>query len=157
EVRLLTGKRLWPCHVDPAQLQTALLNLVLNAHDAMPDGGTLTIETRNVVLAEGAVAGCMPGPYVIVSVTDTGNGMPPEVRDRAFEPFFTTKEVGKGTGLGLSMVYGFVRQSGGDVAIDSRPGAGTTVSLYLPRATQMPEAEVAAARTPAVPAGSERI
>jgi CheY-like chemotaxis protein len=145
------------CHVDSALLETALLNLALNARDAMPDGGVLKIETRNLVIDEGAAAGCLPGSYVMVSVTDTGCGMPPEVRDRVFEPFFTTKEVGKGTGLGLSMVYGFVRQSGGHVAVESAPGAGTTVALYLPKATQKPDAEVEGIQTQAIPPGSERI
>jgi PAS domain S-box-containing protein len=157
EVKLLTDGPLWLCHVDPSLLETALLNLALNGRDAMPDGGVLEIETRNVVVDEGAAAGCLPGSYVKVSVTDTGCGMPPEVRDRVFEPFFTTKEVGKGTGLGLSMVYGFVRQSGGYVAVESAPGAGTTVALYLPRATQEPDAEVEAIQTQAIPGGSERI
>jgi signal transduction histidine kinase len=157
EVKLRTDERLWLCHVDPSLLETALLNLALNARDAMPDGGGLEIETRNIVVDEGAVAGCLPGSYVRLSVTDTGCGMPPEVRDRVFEPFFTTKEVGKGTGLGLSMVYGFVRQSGGHVAVESAPGAGTTVALYLPKATQKPDAEVETVHTQAIPGGSERI
>jgi len=155
EVKLRTDDRLWLCHVDPPLLETALLNLALNGRDAMPDGGVLEIETRNAVLDEGAVAG--PGSYVRLSVTDSGCGMPPEVRDRVFEPFFTTKEVGKGTGLGLSMVYGFVRQSGGHVAVESAPGVGTTVALYLPKATQKPDAEVEAIQTQAIPPGSERI
>jgi signal transduction histidine kinase len=155
EVKLRTDDRLWLCHVDPPLLETALLNLALNGRDAMPDGGVLEIETRNVVLDEGAVAG--PGSYVRLTVTDSGSGMPPEVRDRVFEPFFTTKEVGKGTGLGLSMVYGFVRQSGGHVAVESAPGVGTTVALYLPKATQKPDAEVEAIQTQAIPPGSERI
>jgi signal transduction histidine kinase len=157
EVKLSTGGSLWVCHVDPSLLETALLNLALNGRDAMPDGGVLEIAARNVVLDEGAVAGCLPGSYVQVSVSDTGCGMPPEVRDRVFEPFFTTKEVGKGTGLGLSMVYGFVRQSGGHVAVESVPGAGTTVALYLPKATQEPDAEVEAIQTQDIPGGSERI
>ena len=157
EVRLLTDQQLWLCHVDPPLLETALLNLALNGRDAMPNGGVIKIETRNVVLDEGAVPGCLPGSYVKVSVTDIGCGMPPEVRDRVFEPFFTTKEVGKGTGLGLSMVYGFVRQSGGYVAVESAPGAGTTVALYLPKATQKPDAEVEAIQPQGIPEGSERI
>jgi CheY-like chemotaxis protein len=99
----------------------------------------------------------LPGSYIKVSVTDTGCGMPPEVRDRVFEPFFTTREVGKGTGLGLSMVYGFVRQSGGYVDVESAPGAGTTVALYLPKATQTPDTEVEAIQPRAIPGGSERI
>jgi signal transduction histidine kinase len=160
EVKLLTDESLWLCHVDPAQLQTAVLNLALNGRDAMLDGGVLEIETRNVIVPEGDVAGCPPGSYVRLSVKDSGSGMSPEVRERAFEPFFTTKEVGKGTGLGLSMVYGFVRQSGGHVAIESTLGAGTTVILYLPKAAHMPEAQanvVQAQVATAAPTGSERI
>ncbi len=157
EVKLRTDEQLWLCHVDPSLLETALLNLALNGRDAMPDGGVLEIETRNVVLDEGAVAGCAPGSYVRLSVTDTGCGIPPEVRDRVFEPFFTTKEVGKGTGLGLSMVYGFVRQSDGHVTIESTAGVGTTVALYLPRATQKPDAKVETNQAEAIPGGSEQI
>jgi signal transduction histidine kinase len=157
EVKLRADEQLWRCHVDPSLLETALLNLALNARDATPDGGVLELETRNVVLDEGVVAGCLPGSYVRLSVADTGCGMPPEVRDRVFEPFFTTKEIGKGTGLGLSMVYGFVRQSGGHIAIESTPGAGTTVALYLPKATQKPDAGVEVIQPQAIPQGSERI
>jgi signal transduction histidine kinase/HAMP domain-containing protein len=157
EVKLRTDEQLWLCHLDPSLLETALLNLALNGRDAMPDGGVLEIETRNLVLDEEAVAGCVPGPYVRLSVTDNGRGMPPAVRDRVFEPFFTTKEVGKGTGLGLSMVYGFVRQSDGYVTIESAPGVGTTVALYLPRATQMPDAEVETIQPEAILGGSEQI
>ena len=119
--------------VDPTQAELAVLNLAINARDAMPQGGTLTIGARNarLVVPQGAAA---PGDYVVLSVSDSGTGMAPEVLERVLEPFFTTKAVGKGTGLGLSMVHGFVTGSGGDMQIESRPGAGTTVSLWLPRA-----------------------
>ncbi|TAI61473.1 ATP-binding protein [Bradyrhizobium sp. Leo170] len=157
EVRMRTDKRLWLCQVDPSLLETALLNLALNGRDAMPGGGVLEIETRNVVLDEGAVAECPAGPYVRLTVADIGHGMAPEIRDRIFEPFFTTKEVGKGTGLGLSMVYGFVRQSNGYVTVDSAPNAGTTIALYLPKATQEPHAELETEQTRAVRGSSERI
>lgn len=156
-VKVWTREGLWLCHVDPARLETALLNLALNARDAMPNGGVLEIEMKNIVVTEGAVAGCLPGSYVRLSVRDFGFGMSPEVRDRVFEPFFTTKEVGKGTGLGLSMVYGFVRQSGGHVAIESAVGKGTTVVLYLPRAAQKPDVEMEDVQPRGFPAGSERI
>ncbi len=155
---MIVDEQLWPCHVDPAQLETALLNLTLNGRDAMPDGGVLTIEARNVFLDEEAVAGVAPGPYVKLAVIDTGCGVPPETLDRVFEPFFTTKEVGKGTGLGLSMVYGFVKQSDGHVTIESTVGVGTTVTLYLPKTTQASGIELEADETQAVPAaGSARI
>jgi PAS domain S-box-containing protein len=126
------GVGLWTCEVDPGQLQNALLNLVVNARDAMPDGGRLCIETRNTSF-DSAQGDRRAGEYVTLSVSDTGTGMPPEVIARAFEPFYTTKGTGQGTGLGLSMVYGFAQQSGGDVTIESAPGAGTKVTLYLPR------------------------
>lgn len=156
ELQLDADEDLWLCHVDPALLETALLNLALNARDAMTDSGVLRIETRNVV-AHQCIDGCSPGSYVKLSVTDNGSGMPAEVRDRVFEPFFTTKEVGKGTGLGLSMVYGFVRQSGGHIAVDSTPGAGTTIALYLPATEEQPDAEADIADACALPKGSERI
>ncbi|KFI06711.1 PAS domain-containing sensor histidine kinase [Massilia sp. BSC265] len=121
--------------VDAARFESALLNLVVNARDAMPDGGRLTLDTAQVALQEGEVAGLAPGPYVCISVTDTGTGMSPETVRRAFEPFYTTKETGKGTGLGLSQVYGFIKQSGGEVVIQSTLGEGTTIAIYLPAVT----------------------
>lgn len=126
---------LWPVEADPNQLESALLNLAVNARDAMPVGGRLAIRSGNRTLpsSEASAAGVPAGDYVEIAVADTGTGMPPEMRARAFEPFFTTKEVGKGTGLGLSMVYGFVRQSGGTVSIHSTEGLGTTVRILLPR------------------------
>src|ERR1043166_137468 len=127
---------LWPAEVDAPQLEAAILNLAINARDAMPDGGKVTIETANVFLDEfycRSVEAVKPGQYVMISVSDTGTGMPQEVIDKAFEPFFTTKAAGAGTGLGLSQVYGFIRQSGGHVRIYSEVGEGTTVKLYLPR------------------------
>ncbi len=126
---------LWPTLVDQNQLENALLNLCINARDAMPHGGRLTIETSNRVI-DGEAAKALeltPGDYICLSVADTGTGMPPAVMERAFDPFFTTKPIGKGTGLGLSMIYGFARQSGGDVRITSEVGRGTRIRLYLPR------------------------
>ncbi len=157
DIRLKADEQLWLCYVDPPLLEAALLNLALNGRDAMPNGGVLEIATRNVVLDEGAVDGCAGGPYVRLSVTDTGCGIPPDVRARIFEPFFTTKEVGKGTGLGLSMVYGFVRQTGGCVAVESVPDTGTTIALYLPKAKQEPGAEAAAVQARTIPRGCERM
>ncbi len=131
---------LWPAVADPVQIEVALLNLALNARDAMPEGGTLTFRTRNITAARpGTGQAELPqGDYVMVTLSDTGHGMPAEVQARAFEPFFTTKGVGKGTGLGLSMVYGFATQAGGTVTIDSVPNEGTVISLYLPRAAPEP-------------------
>jgi PAS domain S-box-containing protein len=124
---------LWCATVDPAQLELAILNLCINARDAMPESGTLTLATRNATIEPDEVPDLAPGEYVVVSVSDTGLGMTPEVLNRVFEPFFTTKEVGKGTGLGLPMVYGLAQQSGGTVTITSAPGQGTRVDLYLAR------------------------
>lgn len=148
----------WNARIDPGQLENAILNLAINARDAMPDGGTVRVEVSNVVLDRSYSIlhpDVTPGSYVLVAVSDTGTGMPPEVAAQAFDPFFTTKRDGKGTGLGLSMVYGFVRQSNGHIRIDSAIGQGTSVKLYLPR-TQDPVTEKAA--DPAVaPTGKERI
>ncbi|KUM43051.1 PAS domain S-box protein [Pseudomonas sp. EpS/L25] len=126
---------LWQALTDAHQLESALLNLVLNARDALPDGGTIRIETRNVYLSESGngLDAVSAGDYVALLVTDDGTGMPPEVMARAFDPFFTTKPIGQGTGLGLSMIYGYAKQSKGHVRLDSLPGRGTTVGLYLPR------------------------
>ena len=123
----------WPIYVDPHQLENAIVNLAVNARDAMDGRGLMRIATENVRLAANQVGDIRPGEYVKISVTDTGCGMPPDVLERAFEPFFTTKPVGKGTGLGLSQIFGFAHQSGGEVGIESEVGRGTTVSIYLPR------------------------
>lgn len=123
--------------IDAARLESAVLNLVVNARDAMPGGGRLEVASANVTLAQGGVHGLAPGDYVRLSVKDTGSGMSPETIARAFEPFFTTKEVGKGTGLGLSQVYGFIKQSGGEVVIESAPGEGTTIAIWLPAVTSL--------------------
>jgi signal transduction histidine kinase/CheY-like chemotaxis protein len=123
----------WPIYVDPHQLENAMVNLAVNARDAMDGQGSMRIGTRNVTLSANEVGDIQAGDYVRISVSDTGCGMTAEVKDRAFEPFFTTKPVGKGTGLGLSQIFGFAHQSGGEVGIDSAVGKGTTVSIYLPR------------------------
>ena len=139
QLQFLLSPTVDPCRVDPAQFQAALLNLVVNARDAMPEGGgRVSIETGSVMLDAASSADVAPGRYVRVTVSDTGSGMSPEVIERAFEPFYTTKEVGKGSGLGLSQVYGFVKQSGGHIDLGSESGVGTTVRIYLPRAYDAP-------------------
>jgi PAS domain S-box-containing protein len=133
---------LWFCRVDPGQLEHTILNLAINARDAMPRGGTLTLTARNGVLDRHAGIvhqwGAQPGQYVILEVRDTGTGMSPEVMSQVFDPFFTTKEIGKGSGLGLSMVYGFIKQSGGYIAAESEIGKGTLITVYFPRDTSKP-------------------
>ncbi len=146
-IELRLADNLWPAVVDPGQLENALLNLAINARDAMPEGGRLIIETANQTLGKGDIAQdqdeeLAPGDYVMITTSDTGSGMPANVRARAFEPFFTTKDVGKGSGLGLSMVFGFVKQSGGQVLIDSKEGNGTTVRIFLPRSEEIVASEV---------------
>jgi PAS domain S-box-containing protein len=145
-------------HIDPSRLTNAVLNMAINARDAMPNGGKLLLETHRVVLDEAyaqAHADVVAGPYVMLAVSDTGTGMSPDTQQKAFEPFFTTKEVGKGSGLGLSMVYGFVKQSGGHIKIYSEEGHGTTIKLYLPPGDGM--ADVAATTAPQVEGGAETI
>jgi PAS domain S-box-containing protein len=137
KVEVVGAAGLWPTKVDPVQLESALLNLAINARDAMPGGGQLTIETANkwIDARAGNERELAPGQYISICVTDSGTGIPKDIVDRIFDPFFTTKPIGQGTGLGLSMIHGFVRQSGGQVRVYSEPGKGTTMCLYLPRFT----------------------
>ena len=159
EIAMVLEPQAWPAMVDPSQLSTALINLAVNARDAMPEGGKLTLETDNVVLDETyaqAHSEVQPGNYVMIAVSDTGTGVPEGLREKIFEPFFTTKQMGKGTGLGLSMVYGFVKQSGGHIKLYSEAGHGTTIKIYLPRAGE--QADTAAEQAPApVTGGNETI
>jgi signal transduction histidine kinase len=157
QVETVLGVGLWQVEVDPAQLESALLNLAVNARDAMPDGGKLTIETGNAHIdPRSAKEYSLPeGQYVLIGVTDTGTGMTSDVAEKAFDPFYTTKGVGKGTGLGLSQVYGFVRQSGGHIKIYSEVGVGTTMKIYLPRSLADADEE-AAVPSPTVHGGSTR-
>jgi signal transduction histidine kinase len=162
-IRLATifADGLWRAEVDPSQIEDALLNLAINARDAMPDGGDITIETANMELDGNYAllhAGAVPGDYVALSVTDTGSGMTPEVIEHATEPFFSTKKPGEGTGLGLSMIYGFCKQSGGHMSIYSEVGVGTTVRLYLPRSHDgAPAAAAEPVEAVRMPGGTESI
>jgi CheY-like chemotaxis protein len=136
EIQTVGSAGLWQVEADVGQLESALVNVAINARDAMPTGGKLTIEATNIFADESYCRSnpeVSPGQYVLICVSDTGTGMPEHVAARAFEPFFTTKELGQGTGLGLSQVYGFVKQSGGNVKIYSETGEGTTIKIYLPR------------------------
>jgi signal transduction histidine kinase/CHASE3 domain sensor protein len=158
EITTVLGHDVTATHVDPSQLANSVINMALNARDAMPDGGRLVLETSTVVLDEAYVAAnpdVTAGPYVVLAISDNGSGMKAEVRERAFEPFFTTKEVGQGSGLGLSMVYGFVKQSGGHIKVYSEEGQGTTIRLYLPPARG--KVEAIAADGGEVTGGSETI
>ena len=156
-VEFAAEEGLWPTWCDPNQVENALLNLTINARDAMPNGGRLTIEARNVALIPGGAHDLPAGDYVMLAASDTGAGMTPEVMARAFDPFFTTKPIGQGTGLGLSQLYGFAKQSGGQAMIESEPGKGATVRLYLPRHRGLVEpVEAAAEPVASRPAASGR-
>jgi PAS domain S-box-containing protein len=158
EIEAILADDLWTTSVDRAQLEAALVNLCVNARDAMPNGGRLLIETSNTTLDQAYAAdnaGVVPGDYVMLAVSDTGHGMSPDILKKVFEPFFTTKGVGKGTGLGLSMVYGFIKQSSGHIKIYSEVGHGTTIRMYMPRSSAPVEEAGAVAAAP--PRGSERI
>jgi PAS domain S-box-containing protein len=160
DLRVDVTPDLWPATIDPPQFENALVNLAVNARDAMAQGGKLTIETANVTLDETYAEQheeVTPGDYVMAAVSDTGTGMAPEVLEKVFEPFFTTKDVGKGSGLGLSMVYGFVKQSNGHVTIYSETGHGTTVKLYMPRYHEAAAKQAARDDPPEFAPGSERI
>jgi two-component system cell cycle sensor histidine kinase/response regulator CckA len=142
---LIHGRDLWPVKVDVSQFEQVIVNLAVNARDAMPDGGKLIIRTANVATDEAgklAYKGMPAADYVRIEVADTGTGIPADIRDKIFEPFFSTKEVGKGTGLGLSTVYGIVKQTGGFIYVDSEPGQGTSFHIFLPRHHAEPEVQV---------------
>jgi CheY-like chemotaxis protein len=148
EIKTALDADIWPALVDPGQLSSALVNLAINARDAMPDGGTLTFATSNITMdgRDASASGIdRVDDYVVVEVTDTGTGIPEAIRDKIFDPFFSTKETGQGTGLGLSMVFGFAKQSGGNIEVDSEEGRGTTFRIYLPKAdfeaSQIPSAD----------------
>jgi PAS domain S-box-containing protein len=158
EIETRLADEAWSAMADPSQLSSAIVNLAVNARDAMPGGGKLTLETGNRELESTGTAGDgVGGAFVMVAVGDTGHGIPADIRERVFEPFFTTKEVGRGTGLGLSMVYGFARQSGGTVAIESEEGRGTVMRLFLPRAKGEAAVRTAPVQVPATARGRETI
>ena len=160
EIKPILADDAWTALVDPSQLTTAVLNLALNARDAMPGGGKLSLETNNVYLDENYASmhsEVTPGNYVMVAVSDTGAGIPASLLERVFDPFFTTKEVGKGTGLGLSMVFGFIKQSGGHIKIYSEEGHGTSVKMYLPRATGLNQTAAEALISANVEGGNETV
>lgn len=158
-IEIVRGSGLWKAVVDPHELENAVLNLAINARDAMTEGGRLTIETANIAVDDSYAAAheMTPGQYAMLAVSDTGQGMPVDVQQKAFEPFFTTKQKGKGSGLGLSMVYGFARQTGGQVRIYSEPEAGTTIRLYIPRADVETYTRQAPAASSSLQSGTEQI
>jgi CheY-like chemotaxis protein len=160
ELTFLPSRDLGYVRIDPYQIEQVLINLTVNAQDAMPGGGQLTIETRNMRIESAAGRrddDVAPGDYVLILVRDTGHGMDREVQARVFEPFFTTKKTGQGTGLGLSMAYGVVQQSGGQIRLESKSGAGTTFRIYLPRVAGAEPETLAAFSPPPTPRGSETI
>jgi hypothetical protein len=160
ELKIAYAPDLWPVTIDPHQFENALINLSINARDAMPNGGTLVIETANETLDEVYAKQqpeVTPGDYVMLAVSDTGSGMPPEILEKVFDPFFTTKVVGKGSGLGLSMIYGFAKQSNGHVTIYSEVDHGTTVKLFLPRSPEPAAPEETSDDARKHDHGSERI
>jgi len=145
---------------DAGQLEQVILNMVLNAHDAMPNGGRLTLETANVTVGEqdtDPYSEFQPGNYALLAITDTGRGMSPEVQARLFEPFFSTKDVGKGTGLGLATCYGIIKQSGGHISVTSEPGRGTTFKIFLPQVQSETQMLAQANQLPDLPGGTETL
>jgi CheY-like chemotaxis protein len=160
EMETVLAPNLWAVEVDPTQIEQVVVNLAVNARDAMPNGGCLTVETANTVLDEESVAErveMQPGEYVLLAVKDTGVGMSDEVRSHIFEPFFTTKEMGRGTGLGLSTVFGIVKQSSGDIWVESEEGRGSLFKIYLPRADQTETSPAKIDAKKKAPLGSETI
>jgi signal transduction histidine kinase/CheY-like chemotaxis protein len=157
EVTIDLPEDLWPVAVDPSEFELALLNIAVNARDAMPNGGVFRLEASNARCGGGAANGGLCGDFVAIALSDTGTGMPAEVAARAFEPYFTTKDIGHGSGLGLSQVYGFVSQSGGGAVITSEPGEGTEITLFLPRASAAPIVSSPTSSSTALASGPARI